>query len=194
MPGATLHALHFMQEQPRGLVFFLHGNAGNLQTWTTGIDFYRRVNYDLFILDYRGYGKSTGHIESEQQLLRALARHGSGGETRFRSRCAIADTGLAVCQPRYGRKRAISARPGMAAQISAAHRSGHRQRQDADCPDSRQRGSPDSTRQQSKARSARPLSRRIDRGGGRRTRRHSSIFELPRCACSAVDCNEETPR
>ena len=68
VPGATLDALHFMQEQPRGLVFFLHGNAGNLQTWTTGIDFYRRVNYDLFILDYRGYGKSTGRIESEKQL------------------------------------------------------------------------------------------------------------------------------
>jgi uncharacterized protein len=68
VPGATLHALHFMQEQPRGLVFFLHGNAGNVQTWTTGIDFYRRVNYDLFILDYRGYGKSTGQIESEEQL------------------------------------------------------------------------------------------------------------------------------
>jgi alpha-beta hydrolase superfamily lysophospholipase len=68
VPGATLHALHFMQEQPRGLVFFLHGNVGNLQTWTTGIDFYRRVNYDLFIFDYRGYGKSTGKIESEAQL------------------------------------------------------------------------------------------------------------------------------
>lgn len=68
VPGATLHALLFMQEQPRGLVFFLHGNVGNLQTWTTGIDFYRRVNYDLFILDYRGYGKSTGTIESEEQL------------------------------------------------------------------------------------------------------------------------------
>ena len=66
--GATLDALHFMQEHPRGLVFFLHGNAGNLQTWTTGIDFYRRVNYDLFMLDYRGYGKSTGRIESEEQL------------------------------------------------------------------------------------------------------------------------------
>jgi uncharacterized protein len=68
VPGALLDALHFTQDQPRGLVFFLHGNAGNLQTWTTGIDFYRRVNYDLFILDYRGYGKSTGRIESEQQL------------------------------------------------------------------------------------------------------------------------------
>lgn len=66
--GATLHALHFKQPRPRGVVFFLHGNTGNLVTWTTGIDFYRRINYDLFIIDYRGYGKSTGHVESEAQL------------------------------------------------------------------------------------------------------------------------------
>ena len=66
--GASLHALHFKQPNPRGVVFFLHGNAGNMVSWTTGVDFYRRVNYDLFIVDYRGYGKSTGHIESEEQL------------------------------------------------------------------------------------------------------------------------------
>jgi len=66
--GASLHALHFKQPHPRGVVFFLHGNAGNLVSWTTGVDFYRRVNYDLFIVDYRGYGKSTGHIENEAQL------------------------------------------------------------------------------------------------------------------------------
>ena len=68
VPGATLHALHFMQPAPRGLVFFLHGNGGDLSTWTTGIDFYARVGYDLFIFDYRGYGLSTGRIESEAQL------------------------------------------------------------------------------------------------------------------------------
>lgn len=68
VPGGSLDALHFMQPDPRGLVFFLHGNSGNLETWTTGLDFYRRVNYDLFIFDYRGYGKSTGVIDSEDQL------------------------------------------------------------------------------------------------------------------------------
>lgn len=66
--GAVLSALHFRQPEPRGLVFFLHGNRGNLASWTTGIDFYRRVNFDFFIVDYRGYGKSTGSISSEQQL------------------------------------------------------------------------------------------------------------------------------
>jgi uncharacterized protein len=68
VPGGSLDALHFMQPNPRGLVFFLHGNTGNLETWTTGVDFYRRVNYDLFIFDYRGYGKSPGSIASEAQL------------------------------------------------------------------------------------------------------------------------------
>ena len=68
MRQTALHALHFMQPAPRGLVFFLHGNGGDLSTWTTGTDFYRRVNYDLFMFDYRGYGWSSGHIESEAQL------------------------------------------------------------------------------------------------------------------------------
>ena len=68
VPGASLDALHFMQPAPRGLVFFIHGNGGNLQSWTTGLDFYRRANYDLFIFDFRGYGKSTGRIRSEAEL------------------------------------------------------------------------------------------------------------------------------
>jgi len=66
---ATLHALHFKRPNPKGLVFFLHGNSGSLRTWATGIGFYERVNYDLFIIDYRGYGKSTGAITSQQQLI-----------------------------------------------------------------------------------------------------------------------------
>ncbi|NHN36163.1 alpha/beta hydrolase [Pseudomaricurvus alcaniphilus] len=66
--GAELSALHFTQANPKGLVFFIHGNAGNLETWTTNTGYYQKVNYDLFIFDFRGYGKSTGQIESEAQL------------------------------------------------------------------------------------------------------------------------------
>ena len=66
--GAVLDALHFTQDDAKGLVFFLHGNAGNLETWATGLDFYERVGYDLFIFDYRAYGKSTGGIRSEEEL------------------------------------------------------------------------------------------------------------------------------
>ena len=66
--GATLSALHLRLPNPRGLVFFLHGNAGNLASWFVAAERYRAANYDLFMLDYRGYGKSTGRIESEAQL------------------------------------------------------------------------------------------------------------------------------
>ena len=68
VPGARLHALHLRLPSPDGLVFYLHGNAGNLQSWFVDVDFYRRLNLDLVMLDYRGFGKSSGRIESEAQL------------------------------------------------------------------------------------------------------------------------------
>ncbi|WP_394416515.1 alpha/beta hydrolase [Roseateles sp. BYS78W] len=66
--GARLDALHLRLPAPRGIVFYLHGNAGDLQSWFGNVDVYRRAGYDLFMLDYRGYGKSTGRIASEAQL------------------------------------------------------------------------------------------------------------------------------
>lgn len=66
--GTQLSALHLRHAEPKGLVFYLHGNGGNLQSWFATADFYRRAGYDLFMLDYRGYGKSGGSIESEAQL------------------------------------------------------------------------------------------------------------------------------
>lgn len=68
VPGARLHALHLQRPSPRGLVFFLHGNGGSLQNWFVNLDFYRHANFDLYMLDYRGFGKSSGRIESEAQL------------------------------------------------------------------------------------------------------------------------------
>ena len=68
VPGARLNALHLQLPHPDGVVFFLHGNAGSLDSWFVNTDFYRRANFDLFMIDYRGYGKSSGHIESQAQL------------------------------------------------------------------------------------------------------------------------------
>lgn len=74
VPGARLHALHMRQplvngqRHTKGIVFYLHGNAGNVASWYTNHDFWHRSGYDLFMLDYRGFGKSSGHIENEAQL------------------------------------------------------------------------------------------------------------------------------
>ncbi len=68
VPGARLNALHLRNPQPVGVVFFVHGNAGSLASWFVDTDFYRRANVDLFMFDFRGYGKSSGRISSEAQL------------------------------------------------------------------------------------------------------------------------------
>jgi pimeloyl-ACP methyl ester carboxylesterase len=68
VPGARLHALHLRLPQPDGVVFFLHGNAGNLASWFVDVDVYRRLNVDLVMMDYRGYGKSSGRISNQAQL------------------------------------------------------------------------------------------------------------------------------
>lgn len=68
VPGARLSALHLQLPAPKGVVFYLHGNAGNLDSWFVNADFYRQANFDLFMIDYRGYGKSSGRIQSQAQL------------------------------------------------------------------------------------------------------------------------------
>ena len=69
VPGARLNALHLQLPKPDGVVFFLHGNGGNLASWFVNLDFYRRLNFDLYMVDYRGYGKSSGQVESQAQLM-----------------------------------------------------------------------------------------------------------------------------
>ena len=68
VPGARLNSLHLRLPQPDGVVFFIHGNAGSLDNWFVNIDFYRRTNFDLYMFDFRGYGKSSGKIQSQAQL------------------------------------------------------------------------------------------------------------------------------
>ncbi len=63
-----LNALYFQTEKrPLGLVIYFHGNSDNLKRWGKyAIDFTRK-NYDVLMIDYRGFGKSTGY-PSEQGL------------------------------------------------------------------------------------------------------------------------------
>ena len=68
VPGAGLAVWHLRVPRPRGVVFFLHGNAGYLGSGFLPFEFYRQLGVDLVAMDYRGFGKSAGHIQSEDQL------------------------------------------------------------------------------------------------------------------------------
>ena len=68
VPGARLSALHLKRPGAKALVFYLHGNAGNLDSWFSNPDFWRGAQVDLFMIDYRGYGKSSGRVRSQAEL------------------------------------------------------------------------------------------------------------------------------
>ena len=65
---SKLNGLLFKSDQTKGLIIYLHGSNGAVDTWGKIAGFYTALNYDIFMLDYRGYGKSDGKITSEAQL------------------------------------------------------------------------------------------------------------------------------
>lgn len=64
-----INSLLFKADSSKGVVLFLHGNGGTIDMWGRGAHLYTENNYDVLYIDYRGYGKSGGHIYSEKQFV-----------------------------------------------------------------------------------------------------------------------------
>ncbi len=58
--GATLHGWWVPANAARGAVLVLHGNAGNISHRLEYLTMFNRLGYATLIIDYRGYGKSSG--------------------------------------------------------------------------------------------------------------------------------------
>jgi pimeloyl-ACP methyl ester carboxylesterase len=68
--GDTINAILFTAEQPaKGLILYFHGNKDNLQRWGQYAVDFTSLDYDIIMMDYRGYGKSTG-TPDEDRLYR----------------------------------------------------------------------------------------------------------------------------
>lgn len=63
---SIINALHFKVDNPKGVILYFHGNKGSLERWGKKITPLLDYGYDLFVIDYRGYGKSTGRRVEEK--------------------------------------------------------------------------------------------------------------------------------
>jgi alpha-beta hydrolase superfamily lysophospholipase len=68
----TINALHIKAENSKGVILYFHGNQGNLIRWGEIASYFTQYNYDVFVIDYRGYGKSTGTFNEEKMYNDAL--------------------------------------------------------------------------------------------------------------------------
>jgi len=67
-PGVRINGLHFYREKPLGLILYFHGNTRSIKGWAKYAKDFYRYNYDVVLVDYRGFGKSTGK-RSEKEML-----------------------------------------------------------------------------------------------------------------------------
>jgi uncharacterized protein len=75
--NVALSALYFkanpiQSDSSKGVIFYLHGNAGSLRSWGEVAKTYTDLGYNVFMVDYRGYGKSDGMVTSEAMLFQDL--------------------------------------------------------------------------------------------------------------------------
>lgn len=71
--GITLHGWFVPHPEPRGVLLFCHGNAGNISHRLESIRVFHELGLSVFIFDYRGYGQSEGSPSEQGTYLDAAA-------------------------------------------------------------------------------------------------------------------------
>ncbi|RIA10600.1 hypothetical protein OE09_2472 [Flavobacteriaceae bacterium MAR_2010_72] len=70
--GATINGVLFKSKgQVRGVVLYLKGNSKSIKGWGKFAVDFTRHDYNVFMVDYRGFGKSTGR-RSQKAIKRDL--------------------------------------------------------------------------------------------------------------------------
>lgn len=70
-PGVRINGLHFFREQPKGIILYFHGNTRSIKGWAKYAKDFFRYDYDVVLVDYRGFGKSTGK-RTEKDMLQDM--------------------------------------------------------------------------------------------------------------------------
>ena len=67
--GVSINGLHFKLPQSKGVVFYFKGNSRSIKGWSKFARDFLGKGYDIFMIDYRGFGKSIGK-RSEAGIIR----------------------------------------------------------------------------------------------------------------------------
>ncbi|MFY0602859.1 MAG: alpha/beta fold hydrolase [Flavobacteriaceae bacterium] len=70
--GVVINGLHFKTDKPKGLVYYLKGNSKSIKGWGKFAVDFTLHGYDVIMIDYRGFGKSTGKMSQESMKKDAL--------------------------------------------------------------------------------------------------------------------------
>ena len=60
--SVRLHGWFVPSKNARATLLFFHGNAGNISHRLDSLVIFNRMNLDVLIIDYRGYGQSQGNV------------------------------------------------------------------------------------------------------------------------------------
>jgi len=71
--GVQLHGWYIPNSKAKKTVLFFHGNAGNISHREESIRIFHNIGLNVFIFDYRGYGKSRGSPSEKGLYLDARA-------------------------------------------------------------------------------------------------------------------------
>jgi fermentation-respiration switch protein FrsA (DUF1100 family) len=58
--GTRLHGWYLPREGSQRALLFMHGNGGNISHRGDSLAIFHRLGFNVFIFDYRGYGRSEG--------------------------------------------------------------------------------------------------------------------------------------
>ena len=64
--GGLINGILIKRQESKGVIFYLHGNTGGLNRWCYMAEELTHFGYDVFAIDYRGYGKSKGSRSEEK--------------------------------------------------------------------------------------------------------------------------------
>ena len=71
--GLKLNGWYIPAKESRATILFSHGNAGNISHRIEIIDMFSKLGLDVFIYNYRGYGRSQGNPSEKGLYLDAEA-------------------------------------------------------------------------------------------------------------------------